>query len=185
MIKLIPYLKKEIKSKLEKYKRLKISLRYPIQKIIDDLNMYRIHILSDIIPLESSYVCKNHFRKLSFELGKNSIVFERPYCSECEIKLLEYFKDNYNSELILFHNNNEQLTKLFRKNEKKKYQNALKFLLEITKESKIDGRKRFCWNLIDIFLVLETPMDYIILTTNLRHQEPFANISNKKIMGID
>lgn len=184
VIKLIPYLREEIKSKIEKYQKFKISLRYPIEKIIDDLNMYRIHILSDIFSLESSYVCKNYLRKLSFELGKQSVIFEKPYCTSCENNVLQYFKEKYDTELILFNKNNEQLTKLFKKDEKEKYYNALKILLEITRKTIIDGRKRICWNLIDVFLVLEAPINYIILTTNLRHQEPFAKIINKKIIGL-
>ena len=185
VIKLIPYLREEIKSKIIKYQKLKISLRYPIEKIIDDLNMYRIHILSDIFSLESSYECQNYLRKLSFELGKQSIIFEKPYCTSCENKALQYFKEKYNSELNLFNKNNEQLTKLFKKDEKEKYYNALEILLEITRKTVIDGRKRICWNLIDVFLVLEAPINFIILTTNLRHQEPFAKIINKKITGIN
>ncbi|MHA1336482.1 MAG: hypothetical protein ACTSPW_12150 [Promethearchaeota archaeon] len=183
VIKLIPYLRDEIKSKIEKYKKFKISLKYPIEKIIDDVNMYNLHILSNIIPLKSSYECLNYLRKLN--LGDNKIIFEKSYCYLCENKLLLFFKKKHLKELILFKNNSEQLTKQFRKDEKEKFQNALKILLDITKKAKIDGRKHICWNLVDMFLVLEAPIDFIILTTNLRHQESFAKIINKKIISID
>ncbi|MFW9972058.1 MAG: hypothetical protein ACFFDF_17850 [Candidatus Odinarchaeota archaeon] len=185
VIKLIPYLKEEIKSKIEKYQKFKISMRHPIEKIIDDLNMYRTHILSDIFPLESSYECKNYLRKLSFELEKQTVVYEKPYCISCEINVLKFFKEKYDRELNMFNKKSEQLTKFFKKDEKEKFLNALEILLEITKMTRIDGRKRICWNLIDVFLILEAPINYTILTTNLRHQKPFAKIINKKILGIN
>jgi len=185
VIKLIPYLREEIKSKIEKYQKFEISLKYPIEKIIDDVNMYRTHLLSDIIHLESSYECRNYLRQLLLKLEEEKIIFEKPFCTICEKRALEYFKEKYLTELNLFKNNNELLTKQFRKDEKEKFQNALKILLEISKETKLDGRKHICWNLIDIFLVLEAPIDFIVLTTNLRHQESFAKFINKQITGID
>ncbi len=185
VIKLIPYLREEIKSKIEKYQKFEISLKYPIEKIIDDVNMYRTHLLSDIIHLESSYECRNYLRHLILKLEEEKIIFEKPFCTICEKRALEYFKEKYLTELKLFKNNNELLTMQFRKDEKEKFQNALKILLEISKEAKIDGRKHICWNLIDIFLVLEAPIDFIVLTTNLRHQESFAKFINKQITGID
>jgi len=185
VIKLIPYLRGEIKSKIEKYQRFEISLRYPIKKIIDDLNMYKIHLLSDIIPLESSYECRNNNRKLLLKYEDKKIDFEKSFCSICEKNVLEYFKEGYLTELNLFKDNYKLLTKQFRKAEEEKFQNALKILLEISEKTKLDGRKHICWNLNDIFLVLEAPIDFIIFTTNLRHQESFAKIVSKQITGID
>lgn len=185
VIKLIPYLREEIKSKIEKYQKFEISLKYPIEKIINDINMYRTHLLSDIIHLESSYECRNYLRQLLLKLEEKKIIFEKPFCTICEKRALEYFKEKYLTELKLFKNNNDLLTKQFRKDEKEKFQNALKILLEISKEKKLDGRKHICWNLIDIFLVLEAPIDFIVLTTNLRHQESFAKFIGRRITGID
>ena len=185
VIKLIPYLREEIKSKIEKYQKFEISLKYPISKIINDLNMYRTHLLSDIIHLESSFECRNYLRKLLLKLEEKKIIFEKSFCTICEKRVLEYFKEKYFTELNLFKNNNEQLTKQFTKDEKEKFQKALKILLEISSETKLDGRKHICWNLIDIFLVLEAPFDSILLTTNLRHQESFAKFINKQVTGLD
>ena len=183
IIKLIPYLNEEIKLKIEKYQQFNISLKYPIEKIIDDLNLYKTHILSDIIPLKTSYGCRNYLRQLL--LTKDKIVFEKSFCTSCENNALQYFKENYLKELNLFKNKIELLTKQYRKDEKEKFQAALKILLDISKDIIIDGRKHICWNLIDVFLVLEAPFNFIILTTNLRHQESFAKIINKIITGID
>lgn len=118
-------------------------------------------------------------------LEEKKILFEKPFCTICEKKILAYFKEQYLSELRLFHKNIDYLTKQFRKNEKKKFQNALNFLLALSEGTKINGRKRICWNLIDIFLVLEAPIDYIILTTNIRHLEPFAKCIDKLISRIN
>lgn len=185
VIKLIPYLRMEIKSKIEKYQRFEISLRYPIKKIIDDVNMYETHLLYDIVPIKSSYECRNYLRQLLLKSEDKKIVFEKPFCTICEKKVLEYFKEEYFTELNLFKDNYVLLTKQFRKDEEEKFQNALKTLLEISEKTKLDGRKHICWNLVDIFLVLEAPNDFIILTTNLRHQESFAKFINKQITGID
>lgn len=56
-IKLVPYLREEIELKIKKYQKFYIPLKYPIEKIIDDINMYRFSLLSDIKLLESSYEC--------------------------------------------------------------------------------------------------------------------------------
>jgi len=184
IIKLIPYLKAEIKSKIEKYQKFDIPLKYPIEKIIDDVNLYRTHLLSKIIPLESSYECQNYLRQLILKLDEKRIIFEKPFCTLCENKTLTYFKDEYPTELEIFNKNIEILTEQFRKDEKEKFKNALISLLEISKETKLDSRKHICWNLIDIFLVLEAPIDFIILTTNLRHQESFAKCIKKQITDI-
>jgi len=185
VIKLIPYLMGEIKSKIEKYQKLEISLKYPVEKILDDLNMYRIHLLSDIITIESSYECKNYLRQLSLKSEDKKIILEKSFCNMCEKKVLEYFKGEYLAELNLFLDNFKLLTRNFRKDEKKKLQNAIKILLEFSKKTKLDGRKHICWNLVDLFLVLEAPFGSVILTTNLRHQEAFTKIIKKKITGID
>ncbi len=185
VIKLIPYLKEEIKLKIEKYQKYEIPLKNLFEKLIDDINMYKLHILSDIILLDSSFECMNYLRKLYITSDTNKVIFEKPFCTSCEKKVLIHFREKYHSELKLFNKNIKLLIKQFKKDEEERFHNALKILLEISKETKLDGRKRICWNLIDIFLVLETPIDFTVFTTNLRHQESFAKIINKQIVGID
>ena len=130
VIKFIPYLKKEIEQKIEKYQKYNLSLIYPILKILDDVNMYRYNLLGNVMLLESSYECQNYLRELSFESNKNQIVFEKPFCTLCERNVLEYFQGNYLSELKLFQKNFNLLTKSFRKDEKKKLIKVLDFILK-------------------------------------------------------
>ena len=69
--------------------------------------------------------------------------------------------------------------------EKEKLKESLDFLLKFNTHIEIDGRKRYCWTLTDLFLILEAPKNFMILTTNIRHQEPFAKSINKKISNIN
>lgn len=185
VIKLIPYLREEIESKIERYQKYDILLKYPIKKIIDDVNMYKFNLLSDIMILKSSYECKNYLRKLILKLEENIVNIEKPYCTLCERKTMKYFNGKYISEINLFHKNIHLLTKQFSDNEKTKLIEALNFLLQMNDGIKVNGRKHICWNLTDIFLVLEAPKDFIILTTNVRHQASFAKCIEKKISGIE
>lgn len=185
IIKLIPYLRKEIELKVKKYQKFNIALKYPIQKIIDDVNMYRFSFLKEFITLKASYQCQNNLRRLTLKHKENKVSFEKSYCSLCEKKILEYFKRNYIYEIKLFQTNITSLTHHFRKDEKEKLVKSLKFLLEFDDGIKINGRQHICWNLIDIFLVLEAPRDSVILTINIRHQEPFAKCIYKQISNLN
>ncbi|TKJ19989.1 MAG: hypothetical protein CEE43_14020 [Promethearchaeota archaeon Loki_b32] len=184
IIKLIPYLRKEIELKVEKYQKFDIGLKYPIQKIIDDANVYRLTFLKEFKILKESYECQNIIRRLTFNHKEHRVSFEKPYCSLCEKKILEYFKRNYICEIKLFQNNITSLTLRYRQDEKEKLVKSLTFLLEFDNGIKLDGRHHICWNLIDIFLVLEAPKNSVILTTNMRHQGPFAKCIYKQISDL-
>ncbi len=184
--KLVPFLIDEIKSKIIVYKSRDLPLRIAIKNIINDLNSYKRRlVLKNFIPLKTSYRCLNLQRKLHIYSNEDFVDFDTPQCPECKNKVHNYFKKRYSNEMKRIYNNFESLTKKgFMADEKKKLKESFEFIMQYKNGDIINGRKHYCWNLTDIYIVLEAPNDFIILTTNLRHQKPVADCIKKKCYGL-
>jgi len=186
MDKLIPAMIKEIKSKISVYKNNKFPIQMAINTIINDFNSLKERdVLSNFSLLKTSFRCLNFQRQLFFNSNRNNVELDRLNCPNCKIKALIHFKTKYSKEMGQFYKNFESLTKKgFTTTEKKKLKKSFEFFMQYKNGDNINGNKRYCWKLADIYIVLEAPNDFIILTTNVRHQQPFANFINKKCEGI-
>ena len=179
IIKLIPFLRDHIESRILKYKRLKLPLKLPIESIINDLNSYKNAIKKNFSLLKTSYRCLDFKRRLFFQTTENVVKFNSPSCPNCKQGVHNSFLTHYRSELIKFLNDFDNLAKKFYVSEKSKLTKSLQFINNYKPGDKIDGGKHYCWRLCDLYIVLELPSNFILLTTNYRHQKPFTNCVNK------
>ncbi len=184
--KLVPLLIDTLKSKFILYKNRDLPLKIAIKNIINDLNSLKKRVvLKNFIALKTSYRCLNSQRKLRFNSNKDFVDFDVPFCPECKIEVHNHFKTRYLKEMEKLYKNFESLTKKgFKADEKKKLKNSLDFFLKYKYGDNIDGSRHYCWSLTDIYIVLEAPNEFILLTTNLRHQKPFADCINKRCDGL-
>jgi len=58
----------------------------------------------------------------------------------------------------------------------------LEYILELKDIKDLDGRKHVCMNLVDLFLILNCPEDYIIFTSNYSHFNEICELLNKSII---
>ncbi len=179
IIKLMPFLIKSIKSKILGYKSLNLPLKLPIINIINDLNSYKNTVLKNFFLLKTSYRCLDFQRRLHFHSTGNRVNFDSPFCPKCKKEVHNFFQNHFLSVLTKFFNDYDKLTSNFSSNEKPKLKESLQFIIKYKYDDIIDGIKHYCWRLSDIYIVLELPFDFILLTTNDRHQKPFADYINK------
>ncbi|MBA7588823.1 hypothetical protein ES708_30892 [subsurface metagenome] len=181
VFKILDYILKEIKSKIKKYEDIEISIQILFDKIVDDINLYRQTLFSDVQILQDSFNCLNFNRDI---LKKSDFTYRLTAngCSNCERDCLNHFIGNYREDIDAILDKLMEEDFIFDISEKEKLIEKLSFLKDLDENVKIDGRNHICWVLTDIFLNLESPSDYFILTTNQAHFQPIAEILGKQVV---
>ncbi|MHA1697497.1 MAG: hypothetical protein ACTSWN_01510 [Promethearchaeota archaeon] len=181
IIKVSDFIKKMIDSKSEKYQRLRIPLRHLLHYLVDFFNDSDKIFLEDIHLLEDSYNCPHHSNKLEF-LGDRFNCDFTCEKSGCQPKVLEYFRGNYSNEIKLLDKSFTAILNDWNAKDKENFGKSFELLK--TNDVEYDGRSHPCWSLLDLFIILETPENFIIFTSNYKHFKPICDVLGKSLMDI-
>lgn len=128
---------------------------------------YKSIFFNDIKIIEDFIRCPHNLMKPIFK-GEKFEHFKFS-CVDCEIeKINDVFREYYGDIFTIVNSSiKNKLTKILRK------------LYNLKDKYKIDGRKHYCINLTDLFLILMVPPEYTIFTSNYTHFKEICILLNK------
>ncbi len=143
-----------------------ITLDLIKNQILDYREIYfkNIEIIKDSLNCPHSEIepikYENKFESLNFS------------CIDCEKEKIKNFLEIFKKEIKLI------MDSLISNH----IVDILEYILELKNIKDLDGRKHVCMNLVDLFLILNCPEDYIIFTSNYSHFNEICELLNKSII---
>ncbi len=182
ILKIMKLIKKRVSKFYEVYQKNNISFDIALESIIFDLINFNNLFLSNIILLDNSYICNDNDNSIRYNKQKeNKLIFNNPISCQnnnCKREVLLHFFSKYKNEINLV----DTSIKEKRIKNDRNFIESFQILKDIQNIESIDGRKHYCYKLVDYFIILETPIDYFIFTTNLKHFEPISRVLNKTLL---
>lgn len=181
ILKITKLFKKRFNKFYDFYQRNEIPFSIALDSIIDDIIHFKEQWFKDITIIGNSYGCNDSHNLVNYNINSHEISFLNKLSCEvnsCKKKSFIYFSENYKDEIEIIKNAIER--KEIKPN--KTFLNAFDILGKIQDNEKIDGRKHYCYGLVDFFVIIECPIDFRIFTTNIKHFLKIAEKLNKKLL---
>ncbi len=174
--KIIVKYQQDIRYILRIFEEEQLDFDYLLRLIRDDLLFYKKTLLTNIQFKDSPIICNHTKIELEYNNVNDSFVFTLPFsCKEDELTFFQEIQYLFNKKLELLHNSKDELGKKSGiKVIMEKFEKYLDLLKNPTKS--FSHTEKLCQNLMDIFLILQVELPYILLTGNRIHFEPFCDI---------
>jgi len=145
---ILKLLKKRFNKFYNIYRKNEIPFTIALDSIIDDIIHFKEQFLAERTILRNSYVCNdsNNMVEYTHEVSfLNKLSCE---INSCKRQSLVYFYENYKKEIGIIKVAIDQ--KEIKQNQK--FLDAFDILINILNIGEIDGRKHYCYGLVDLLL---------------------------------